>query len=97
MGSIRRISTAVVVFGLFAGAVAGAQTPVPGGGKTELRAGGTKAPVGGDKRAVAGLSVPYTGVPKRPFTDLIESVFTSRGKFFYQAWFQNVGERTSSR
>ena len=42
-------------------------------------------------RAVAGLSVPYTGVPKRPFTDLIENVFTSRGKFFYQAWFQNVG------
>ena len=42
-------------------------------------------------RAVAGLSVPYTGVPKRPFSDLIETVFTSRGKFFYQAWFQNVG------
>jgi len=42
-------------------------------------------------RAVAGLSVPYTGVPKRPFSDMIEEVFTSRGKFFYQAWFQNVG------
>ncbi|HTU61561.1 MAG TPA: alpha/beta hydrolase, partial [Polyangiales bacterium] len=26
-------------------------------------------------RAVAGLSVPYTGVPKRPFSDMIESVF----------------------
>jgi len=42
-------------------------------------------------RAVAGLAVPYTGVPKRPFSDMIEEVFTSRGKFFYQAWFQNVG------
>ncbi len=42
-------------------------------------------------RAVAGLSVPYLGVPKRPFTDLIDTVFTSRGKFFYQAWFQEVG------
>lgn len=42
-------------------------------------------------RAVAGLSVPYLGVPKRPFSDLIDTVFTSRGKFFYQAWFQNVG------
>jgi pimeloyl-ACP methyl ester carboxylesterase len=42
-------------------------------------------------RAVAGLSVPYLGVPKASFGDMIERVFTSRGKFFYQAWFQNVG------
>ena len=42
-------------------------------------------------RAVAGLSVPYTGVAKRPFSEMIEEVFTKRGKFFYQAWFQNVG------
>src|SRR3990167_2991616 len=42
-------------------------------------------------RAVAGLSVPYLGVPKRSFMDLVDTVFTSRGKFFYKAWFQNVG------
>src|SRR6476660_10162815 len=30
-------------------------------------------------RAVAGLSVPYTGVPSRPFTDFIEEMFTKRG------------------
>ncbi len=42
-------------------------------------------------RAVAGLSVPYTGVPKASFMDLVDKVFTSQGKFFYQAWFQNVG------
>ena len=42
-------------------------------------------------RAVAGLSVPYTGVPKASFMELVDKVFTSRGKFFYQAWFQNLG------
>lgn len=42
-------------------------------------------------RAVAGLSVPYLGVPQQSFSKLIEDVFTSRGKFFYQAWFQNIG------
>ncbi|MDO8801933.1 alpha/beta fold hydrolase [Phenylobacterium sp.] len=42
-------------------------------------------------RAVAGLSVPYTGVPKTSFMDLVDKVFTQRGKFFYQAWFQEVG------
>jgi pimeloyl-ACP methyl ester carboxylesterase len=41
--------------------------------------------------AVAGLSVPYTGVPNRPFTDIFKEAFTDRGHFFYQAWFQNVG------
>ena len=41
--------------------------------------------------AVAGLSVPYTGVPARPFTEIFTEAFTSKGIFFYQAWFQNVG------
>lgn len=41
--------------------------------------------------AVAGLSVPYTGVPTRPFTEIFTELFTSKGHFFYQAWFQEVG------
>ena len=41
--------------------------------------------------AVAGLSVPYSGVPTRPFTEIFTEAFTSKGRFFYQAWFQNVG------
>lgn len=41
--------------------------------------------------AVAGLSVPYSGVPKRPFTEIFTELFTSKGHFFYQAWFQEVG------
>jgi len=41
--------------------------------------------------AVAGLSVPYSGVPKRPFTEIFTEAFTSKGHFFYQAWFQEVG------
>ena len=42
-------------------------------------------------RAVAGLSVPYLGVPSRPFTEVFDALFTQRGRFFYQAWFQKVG------
>jgi pimeloyl-ACP methyl ester carboxylesterase len=42
-------------------------------------------------RAVAGLSVPYLGIPKRSFKDVFEEVFTRRGKFFYQAYFQTPG------
>lgn len=42
-------------------------------------------------RAVAGLSVPFTGVPSRPFTEVFKRHFTDQGRFFYQAWFQNVG------
>ena len=42
-------------------------------------------------RAVAGLSVPYLGAPKASFMDLINAVFTSQGKFFYQAYFQAEG------
>lgn len=41
--------------------------------------------------AVAGLSVAYTGVPKRPFSDSFREAFTSKGQFFYQAWFQEIG------
>ncbi|MFI4975616.1 MAG: alpha/beta fold hydrolase [Caulobacterales bacterium] len=42
-------------------------------------------------RAVAGLSVPYLGVPARSFGDTIEEVFTRRGRFFYQHYFQAEG------
>ena len=42
-------------------------------------------------RAVAGLSVPYTGVGTRSMSEMIEAVFTSRGRFFYQAYFQTPG------
>ena len=42
-------------------------------------------------RAVAGLSVPFTGVPSRPFTEVFRQHFTDKGRFFYQAWFQHVG------
>lgn len=45
----------------------------------------------GAVRAVAGLSVPYLGVPERPFTEVFDELFTKRGRFFYQAWFQQVG------
>lgn len=41
--------------------------------------------------AVAGLSVPYTGVPARPFTEVFDALFTKRNRFFYQAYFQKVG------
>ncbi|MDO8295349.1 MAG: alpha/beta hydrolase, partial [Caulobacter sp.] len=42
-------------------------------------------------RAVAGLSVPWTGVPAVQFMDVIKAAFTDRGKFFYQVYFQDVG------
>jgi pimeloyl-ACP methyl ester carboxylesterase len=41
--------------------------------------------------AVAGLSVPFTGVPAKPFTEIFKEGFTDKGIFFYQAWFQDVG------
>ena len=41
--------------------------------------------------AVAGLSVAFSGVPAKPFTEIFTELFTSKGHFFYQAWFQNVG------
>jgi pimeloyl-ACP methyl ester carboxylesterase len=42
-------------------------------------------------RAVAGLSVPYVGVPRRSFREIYEEVYISRGRFFYQHYFQHEG------
>ena len=42
-------------------------------------------------RAVAGLSVPFSGVPQRPFTEIFRELFTSKGRFFYQEYFQAEG------
>ena len=42
-------------------------------------------------RGVAGLSVPFAGVPSRPFTEVFDEHFTSQGKFFYQEYFQEPG------
>lgn len=39
-------------------------------------------------RAVAALSVAHMGPPQRAFTEIFDEIFTKRGKFFYQAWFQ---------
>ena len=41
--------------------------------------------------AVAGLSVPFAGVPSRPFTEVFHEHFTSQGRFFYQEYFQAEG------
>jgi len=41
--------------------------------------------------AVAGLSVPFSGVPSQPYTEIFDELFTRKGRFFYQAWFQKVG------
>ncbi len=42
-------------------------------------------------RAVAALSVPFAGVPSRPFTEVFREHFTSKGRFFYQEYFQAEG------
>lgn len=42
-------------------------------------------------RAVAGLSVPWTGVPSPPFLDAVKAAFTAKGRFFYQVYFQDEG------
>lgn len=42
-------------------------------------------------RAVAGLSVPFAGAPMRPFTEVFREHFTSKGRFFYQEYFQEPG------
>lgn len=42
-------------------------------------------------RAVAGLSVPYVGIPKRSITELIERQFVRNGRFFYQHCFAQEG------
>ncbi len=41
-------------------------------------------------RAVGALSVPYVGPPTRPFSEIFDEIFTKRGKFFYQAYFQKA-------
>ena len=42
-------------------------------------------------RAVAGLSVPFSGAPQRPFTEVFREHFTAQGRFFYQEYFQQPG------
>lgn len=42
-------------------------------------------------RAVAGLSVPFAGAPARPFTEVFRALFTAKGLFFYQEYFQEPG------
>jgi pimeloyl-ACP methyl ester carboxylesterase len=42
-------------------------------------------------RAVAALSVPFPGIPDRPFTEVFREHFTSKGRFFYQEYFQAEG------
>jgi len=42
-------------------------------------------------RAVAGLSVPWTGVPSVNFLDAVHAAFTAKGRFFYQVYFQDEG------
>ncbi len=42
-------------------------------------------------RAVAGLSVPYSGRPAAPLIDTLEELFTKQGKFFYICYFQKEG------
>lgn len=41
--------------------------------------------------AVAGLSVPWLGVAKANFLDLVTQAFTAKGRFFYQVYFQQEG------
>ncbi|MCA1661437.1 MAG: alpha/beta hydrolase [Novosphingobium sp.] len=41
--------------------------------------------------AVAGLSVPFSGAPQRPFTEVFREHFTAKGRFFYQEYFQEPG------
>jgi pimeloyl-ACP methyl ester carboxylesterase len=42
-------------------------------------------------RAVAGLSVPYVPPGPAPFIDMAHEIFTRRGLFFYQVYFQDEG------
>ncbi|MEJ0060262.1 MAG: alpha/beta hydrolase [Terricaulis sp.] len=42
-------------------------------------------------RAAAGLSVPHVGVGARPFLEVADMLFTKRGLFFYQIYFQEEG------
>ncbi len=43
-------------------------------------------------RAVGALSVPHLGPPTAPFNRIFDKIFTERGKFFYQAYFQKEAE-----
>ncbi len=42
-------------------------------------------------RAVAALSVPWPGVGDRPFSAVYDELFTRKGRFFYQHYFQEEG------
>jgi len=42
-------------------------------------------------RAVGALSVPYLGIPDRPFSAIFHERFTAKNRFFYQAYFQAEG------
>lgn len=42
-------------------------------------------------RAVAGLSVPWTGIASVNFLDAVRAAFTAKGRFFYQVYFQDEG------
>ena len=42
-------------------------------------------------RAVCGMSVPFSGVPARPFTEIYQEAFIAKGKYFYQEYFQEPG------
>jgi pimeloyl-ACP methyl ester carboxylesterase len=50
-------------------------------------------------RAVCGLSVPYAGVPLKPFTEVFDELYTKKNRFFYQAYFQaaDVAEEEAQR
>lgn len=41
--------------------------------------------------AVAGLSVPHIGLPRRPFSEVYRTRFSDQGTFFYQEWFEVPG------
>src|ERR1700712_1222897 len=43
-------------------------------------------------RAVGALSVPHLGPAPRPFNEIFDAIFTKRGKFFYQAYFQKADQ-----
>jgi pimeloyl-ACP methyl ester carboxylesterase len=42
-------------------------------------------------RAVAGLSVPYFGLPPVSLDQIIKAMYADQGKFFYQAYFKDEG------
>jgi pimeloyl-ACP methyl ester carboxylesterase len=42
-------------------------------------------------RAVAGLSVPYYGLPPMSLDQIIKAMYIDQGRFFYQAYFKDEG------